>query len=210
MIKIFLFIESGNNTFALSGQDASDQIRSILPDIAGYIQTKALGESPFSGCAELYFRSREAADLVSLAELATLLPESAKIAASLSGIHRIVMRAPTFFSSEKVKGVYPFFRKPGMSVDDFQDHWWYTHGPIAALTEDALAYYQTHPMVSTYGSSAPDFDGVTEIYWPDMESAEAAVASRQMTEDQASDAQTFVDLDRLTLFFGLEEIIIAP
>ena len=65
-------------------------------------------------------------------------------------------------------------------------------------------------MVSTYGSSAPDFDGVTEIYWPDMESSEAAVASRQMTEDQASDAQTFVDLDRLTLFFGLEEIIIAP
>ena len=43
-----------------------------------------------------------------------------------------------------------------------------------------------------------------------MESAEAAVASRQMTEDQANDAQTFVDLDRLTLFFGLEEIIIAP
>ena len=97
-----------------------------------------------------------------------------------------------------------------MSVGDFQDHWWHTHGPIAALTEDALAYYQTHPMVSTYGSRSPDFDGVTEIYWPDMESAEAAVASRQMMEDQANDAQTFVDLDRLTLFFGVEEIIIAP
>ena len=77
MIKTFVFIEGGDNPFALSGQDASDQIRSILPDIAGYIQTKALGESPFSGCAELYFRSPEAADLVSLAELATLVPASA-------------------------------------------------------------------------------------------------------------------------------------
>ena len=210
MIKTFVFIEGGNNPFALSGQEAANEIRSIVPDIAGYIQTKALGESPFSGCGELYFRSSESADLVPLAALAALLPKSARIAASVSGMHRIVMRAPTFFEPKKIKGVYPFFRKPGMLVGDFQDYWWHTHGPIAALTEDALAYYQTHPMVSSYGSSNPDFDGVTEIYWPNMESAEAAVASRQMTEDQASDAQTFVDLDRLTLFFGLEEIIIAP
>ena len=210
MIKTFVFIQSGDNPFALEGQDAAAQIRSILPDIAGYAQTKALGESPFAGCAELYFDSPKSAGLSSLSELSTLLQDSATIAASVSGMHRIVMRSPAFFGSRRVKGVYPFLRKPGMSVDDFQEHWWQVHGPIAALTENALAYYQTHPLESSYDSSVPDFDGVTEIYWPDMESAEAAVVSRQMVEDQAGDARTFVDVDSVTLFFGVEEIVIEP
>ena len=210
MIKTLAFIKGDDNPFAFSGDEASKQVRSILPGIVGYVQTRAIGESPFLGCAELYFESRADADMALATNLEFLVSPSATIAASLSGIHRAVMRLPTFFSSDRVKGVYPFLRRAGMPVKDFQSHWWHTHGPIAALTESALAYYQTHPIKSAYEFNPPDFDGVTEIYWPDMERAEAAVVSRQMTEDQAGDAKTFVDLDSVTLFFGVEEIIIGP
>ena len=65
-------------------------------------------------------------------------------------------------------------------------------------------------MPSAYEHGEPDFDGVTEIFWPDMQSAESAVASRQMTEDQAGDAQNFVDLDSVMLFFGVEDVVIEP
>ena len=210
MIKTLVFIKGRDKPFAYSGDEALEQVRSILPDISGYVQTRAIGESPFLGCAELYFDSRADADTASATSLAPLVAPSASIEASLSGIHRAVVRLPTFFSSDKVKGVYPFLRRAEMSVEDFQSYWWHTHGPIAALTENALAYYQTHPIKSDYELNSPDFDGVTEIYWPDIKSAEAAVVSRQMTEDQAADAKTFVDLDSVTLFFGVEEIIIAP
>ena len=50
---------------------------------------------------------------------------------------------------------------------------------------------------------------MTEIYWADKNTADAAVVSRQMTEDQAGDAQNFVDLERVMLFFGVEDLVIA-
>ena len=37
------------------------------------------------------------------------------------------------------------YRKPGMSVEDFQAHWLGTHGPIVARIPGIRRYAQCHP-----------------------------------------------------------------
>ena len=209
MIKTFVFLAGDKPPFALTGQAAANLARDGLPDIAGYIQTRAIDGSAFSGCAELYFWSGCAADEVLTSALKPLLTEGTTVVSSMSGHHRTVMRLPQFSNSSRIKGVYPFHRRPDMAPREFQSYWWRNHGPIAAQTENALAYYQTHPLLTSYEEGNPDFDGVTEIYWADKNTADAAVVSRQMTEDQAGDAQNFVDLERVMLFFGVEDLVIA-
>ncbi|MBT7876487.1 MAG: hypothetical protein HN738_00245, partial [Gammaproteobacteria bacterium] len=54
------------------------------------------------------------------------------------------------------------------------------------------------------------YDGITEISWPDIEAAGRAIGSRQMREDQGSDAPNFVDMDSISLFMAKEEVIIEP
>ena len=155
MIKIFLLLEGREAPFALTEQAAAEEVRGLLPDIAGYVQTRAMGDAHFSGCAEFYFGTESGAGSLDPAALSSLFSGATRVAASVSGDHRVVMRLPQFFKGPNVKGVYPFRRRVDLAVADFQAYWWHTHGPIAALTEHALAYCQTHPMRSAYEHGEP-------------------------------------------------------
>ncbi|MEZ5599032.1 MAG: EthD domain-containing protein [Pseudomonadales bacterium] len=81
---------------------------------------------------------------------------------------------------------------------------------MAALTEHAVYYLQCHPLPETYGQTPPPYDGITELHWPDTASARAAMASRQMREDQSNDARNFAEPGSVLLFLAVEEIVIAP
>ncbi len=120
------------------------------------------------------------------------------------------MRLPEHHDGRCIKGVFPFRRKRELSVEQFQQRWWHGHGPIAARTERALAYVQCHPLIACYAGAAPDYDGVTELHWPDAAAARAAMASRQMREDQATDAEEFVEPGSVRLVLVQEETVIAP
>jgi uncharacterized protein (TIGR02118 family) len=184
-----------------------------FPRVKGYVQTTPLadqGELSIAGMLELYFVEPAAALSVRRSDLPGLLAPGIEVATVITGMERVVMRAADFASRETIKGVYPFRRRSDLSVEAFQHHWWHNHGPIAALTEEALAYTQLHVLADCYDQSQPAFDGITEIYWPDRAAAERAVVSRQMREDQASDAPNFVDMDSIVLFFAEEETILAP
>ena len=122
---------------------------------------------------------------------------------------RTVMRLPAHHDGGLIKGVFPFRRRADLGVADFQRYWWLNHGPIAALTEQAVYYLQCHPLVETYERGRPPFDGITELHWPDVAAARAAMASRQMTEDQSNDARNFVDPDSVVLFLAAEEVVLA-
>ena len=125
-------------------------------------------------------------------------------------MERVVVRTAKYITADRVKGVYPFRKKSGMTLDEFRHHWWHTHGPIAALTEEALSYVQIHR--SSYLNETLNcvYDGITEISWLDMDAAGRAIDSRQMREDQGSDAVNFVDLESISLFMAKEEVVIEP
>lgn len=212
MFKVYFFVEG--EPFKYRGAEAAAQAGRCYPEIIGYAQSTPLAEqvpgrppSNISGIIELWFNSPDAA-LSALQQPLTLT--DANVLASLVGHERVVMRLPDHLVEPYIKGVYPFRRKPGMSVADFQHHWWHQHGPIAALTEEALYYLQVPVLTSCYDSDPPVYDGITELHFRHRDAAIRAAASRQMREDQGGDAINFVDLESVELILVEEDLIISP
>ena len=213
MYKTCFLINAGEDPFRFKGRDAEDAIRVVLPEIKGYVQARALSgqESPaFSGSAELWFDDSSIATAACVIGIGGLLAEGVEVQSCLSGMERVVVRTAEYVTADRVKGVYPFRKKPGLTLEAFQHHWWHTHGPIAALTEEALSYVQIHTRADSQETASPAYDGLTEISWPDIETAGRAIGSRQMREDQGSDAPNFVDMESISLFIAKEEVIIEP
>ncbi len=223
MFKTYFFIE-GNETggsspldpFRYHDKEAAVQIQRRLPDIRGYTQTSTFVEATdappdYVGVCEVWCERRNAAlsSSVHATELEHMLQPDVRIGPIVTGLVRTVIRVPEYYEVDSVKGVFPFRRKPTMDVDAFQRYWWAMHGPIAAKTENALLYLQCHPLAESYEGARPPFDGVTELHWPNMQVARAAMSSRQMTQDQSNDAKNFVEPDSVGLFYAKEEIVLA-
>ena len=217
MIKLYVFLTAapGTGPFRHRGAAALAELHRVAPTAVEYVQTRALDRQftgdppPYAGAAELRFDyAAPAVDAAAnVAALANLWADGVSVAGVVVGHERTIMRLPAHAHGQGIKGVFPFDRKPGLSIDYFQTYWWRTHGPIAARTEQALAYFQCHPLRQLYDDGAPAFDGVTELHWPDFAAAEAAMASRQMREDQSQDAQNFVDTGNVQLFMAEEEVV---
>ena len=217
MIKLYVFLTSatGTDPFRHRGAAALAELHRVTPTAVEYVQTRASDRQltddppPFAGAAE--FRFDYAAPAVEaatdVARLASLWADGVSVAKVVAGHERTIMRLPGHAHGQGIKGVFPFDRKPGLSIDYFQNYWWRTHGPIAARTEGALAYFQCHPLRQLYEDGRPGFDGVTELHWPDFAAAEAAMASRQMREEQSQDAQNFAEAGTVQLFMAEEEMV---
>ena len=145
MFKVYFLL--AGEPFQHKGNVAEAAVREVYPAAVGYVQSRSLAEqlpgedaasysgTAYSGTAELWFRNAEEA-LEAGRSVFTL--SDAEVQATVVGVERIVMRLPDHHTEKRIKGVYPFRRKKGMTVSDFQQHWWHNHGPIAALTEEAL------------------------------------------------------------------------
>jgi len=198
--KTYFFLEGpqGSDPLPAKGAAAARLVERAVPAAIGCTQTRTLTEQvdpaavpPFTGVLELWFDSAEAAldSAAQAAALADMLAPENRVGPIVTGMARTVMRLPAHHNGDFIKGVFPFRRLSHLSVADFQRYWWLNHGPIAALTEQAVYYLQCHPLAQTYARGRPPYDGITELHWPDVAAARAAMASRQMTEDQATDAQ---------------------
>ncbi|MGI9324637.1 MAG: EthD domain-containing protein [Pseudomonadales bacterium] len=227
MYKLYCFLEAldqsegcaAEDVFSAQGQAAAALLQSIYPTSVAHVQTRALPTQledalpAYAGALEVYFDSKSAA-LDVYRNCSMLSPlwnhKHVQLGASLLGLQRVVSRLPAHHLQPSIKGVFPFRRRADLSIADFQAHWWHRHAPIAAQTQDAVYYPQCHPLADCYEAARPPFDGVTELHWPDYDSAVAAMQSEQMQQDQANDAQNFVDTDSVILFFGVEEAVTPP
>lgn len=221
MYKTYYFVEGGpaGDPFATSGARATALLDARLPGATGATLSRPLAEQidpaaspPFSGIAELWHVDRaDALAAEGRAAVEALLAADARIAAVYAGLARTVMRLPAHHGGGGVKCVFPFCRKPGMSLDAFRRRWWHGHGPIAAQTEDALFYLQCHPLDEAYaGAAVPRFDGITELHFPSLSAARGAMGSRQMRVDQGNDAPHFAAAGSVLLFAVAEETLRAP
>ena len=102
-----------------------------------------------------------------------------------------------------VKAIYLIRRKPGMSPADFHRYWREVHGAIAARIPGMRRYVQCHALDDT-----SDYDGAAEAWFDDMDAVRAAVASPEYADARADEAR-FIDLDRTTLIFTQEVLVIA-
>jgi hypothetical protein len=220
VFKTFYFVEGDGvrDPFAASGDAARRVADERFPRAAGVTLTRSLTEqidpkahAAFAGVAEVWHtRSEEALARRERAAVEALLAPGVRIGPVITGLARVALRTADHHGNAGVKCVFPFRRKPELSVAAFQRRWWLGHGPIAARTEGALFYLQCHPLIETYAETAPAFDGVTELHWADLAAARGAMASRQMREDQGGDSPHFAAAGSVRMFAAREEILREP
>jgi uncharacterized protein (TIGR02118 family) len=68
-------------------------------------------------------------------------------------------------------------RMPGLSLEEFSQHWYEVHGPLAAKLPGLRRYVQNHVIPETYAFRGTTHDGWSELYFDDLASLRRAYAS---------------------------------
>ena len=107
-----------------------------------------------------------------------------------------------------VKLIYCISKKPEMTVDAFQAYWRETHAPIAGAIPGLRRYVQCHVVPETYARNAPPYDGAAELWFDDIDSLRAAMASPEVAAAIA-DEQNFIDHTRVASFITTENVVVG-
>lgn len=106
-----------------------------------------------------------------------------------------------------IKLVYCITKKPGLTDEEFFDYWKNVHGPIGAQIPGLRKLVQSHTIKSGNDVRPPDFDGMAELWFDDLETL---LAARQTPEFRASseDEANFIDLTKVAYFVSEEHPIV--
>ncbi len=106
---------------------------------------------------------------------------------SIVARERVIVDGPA--TPNMVKVIWAFSRKPGLTLDEFQEHWHDVHGQLGAKLPGIRRYVQNHALPEVYANRPMTHDGFSETWWDDLESVRQ---SRNSPEWQAlsADAQT--------------------
>ncbi len=192
--------------------------RSVKPHRAGALAAAAgmsqsllraekVDNSPrfFNGVVEAWDDAQSAADLQrALSTPEKIYDESAHFMdvdniVVLSGVENIVQWGPAHVDLKKLlRALWVVTRKPGMSVPEFQHYWRHTHGPMVPRTPSMVRYIQYHVSERRAGAGMPQFDGVAELSWNNLEEYRESWQSPQMQHEQFPDMPNFLDLTQIT------------
>lgn len=105
-----------------------------------------------------------------------------------------------------IKLVYCITKKPGLTDEEFFIYWENVHGPIGARIPRLRKLVQSHRLTVPGDRHQPDYDGMAELWFDDME---ALLAARQSPEWKASteDEANFIDHEKVANFIAEEHII---
>jgi uncharacterized protein (TIGR02118 family) len=119
------------------------------------------------------------------------------------------------------KLVYCLRRKPGMSVEEFQQYWREVHAPLVAERAELLGikrYVQAHstlpdliPVLQQRNGGSPDpYDGVAEIWFETLDSMGGDdPAVQQAAADLLADEGNFIDLAQSPLWIAQENVVVS-
>ena len=83
-------------------------------------------------------------------------------------------------------------RRPDLTVEQFQDYWRTTHGPIAARIPGLRRYEQNHVRLGAYRDGRrPEWDGLA-ITWFDSTDAMRAAATTDAYRHTRADEPNFI------------------
>ena len=119
-----------------------------------------------------------------------------------------------------VKLVYCIRKRAELSEAEFHRYWLEEHAPRVrghAAALGASRYVQSHTVAAELNDGlrasrgmSPPHDGITELWWPDMESFEKALGTEDGIEagrDLLEDERHFIDFEASTLFLTEEHEI---
>jgi len=102
-----------------------------------------------------------------------------------------------------VKSINFLKRKPGMSVEAFQEYWRTTHAGLVRKIPELRGYVQCHTLPSGYRKGEPVYDGVAEIWYDDAD-AIRRIADLPESRAAQADGERFLDTSA-TAFILTEE-----
>jgi len=123
-----------------------------------------------------------------------------------------------------IRLIFVLRRKSGISLDQFQQYWRGTHGPLVAkhaTTLDILRYVQVHTLedrindqlAGARGAMEKPYDGVAELWWASREAVAATfagAAGRSAARELLDDEARFIDLPNSPLWFAYEYPQVNP
>jgi len=110
---------------------------------------------------------------------------------------------------DAVKRVDFLTRKPGLPVEEFQRHWRFVHGPIAAAIPALRRYVQSHTRRSAYEAGrAPAYDGAAMTWYDSPATFRDASVGAEYAR-VAADAPSFLSLDRTRSIPTREHVIVG-
>jgi uncharacterized protein (TIGR02118 family) len=126
------------------------------------------------------------ADDRQLFDRATDWPTDAR-RATVVAQERVVIDGPT--TPEMVKAIFIASRKPGLSIEEFQQHWLDVHGQLGAKVPGLRRYVQNHGLSEAYAFRTMTHDGFSELWFDDLPSLQRARSSEEWTK-LSEDGQT--------------------
>ncbi len=105
-----------------------------------------------------------------------------------------------------VKIVIFFKRKPGMTVEAFQEHWRTIHADIICKLPGIRRYVQNATLPSGYRKGEPVFDAVAESYFDDTQAMKALAHAPEYAKVLA-DEPNFIDRASMASIITDEHVI---
>jgi len=106
-----------------------------------------------------------------------------------------------------VKVIYCIAKKPELGDDEFHRYWRDVHGPIAARIPGLRRYVQSHTIARSAELRAPEYDGVAEVWFDDMDALLGAMDSDEVRA-ALEDEKNFIDHSDTALFVTEEHQVL--
>jgi uncharacterized protein (TIGR02118 family) len=105
-----------------------------------------------------------------------------------------------------VKAISFFKRKPGMSVEGFQEYWRTAHAALVVKMPGIRRYVQSHTQLSGYRKGEPIYDGIAEIWFDETRAMRALVGTGEYAAVQADEVE-FIDRPSMGLIITEDHVI---
>ena len=92
---------------------------------------------------------------------------------------------------EMVKALFVVSRRPGLTHQEFFEHWEHVNGPLTAKLPGLRRYLQNHTAPAALGVRPMTHDGFSELWFDDYASFLAATKSPEWAAMKADDATLF-------------------
>ena len=106
-----------------------------------------------------------------------------------------------------VKAVTLVARKPGMSVEAFQEYWRTRHADVVVKIPGIRRYVQSHARPSGYRKGELPYDGIAEMWFDDTAAMKALRTDPAYAAVQADEAN-FIDRSRMALLITEEHVVL--
>jgi uncharacterized protein (TIGR02118 family) len=98
-------------------------------------------------------------------------------------------------------------RKPGMTVEDFQQYWLTRHPVVVTRLPGVRRYVQSHALASSYRKGEPPWDGIAEVWADDTDALRAMTRSAANADVQADEAQ-FIDRSTMGILVTEDHLLV--